>query len=364
MKKILGILLTAMMLLTSVSVLAEEEEVTPTTLPVFDGFEDNEERFFTFKNDHGISIVEAENNVVPVNGTKMLKFVDASSERRADLITGNIVLEENSKYKISFYHYAKLTGTNVGKAPYIYFDCGNAYIRNVNRNIIATATTNLEWKKYELFFVTGKDVTSCTFSFAHRTNESGTEYYDDFKIEKLNGASISFYTATVANQDTNTITRMDQYNQSRASYYDPETTYAIGTKMPAIYPVHITGIDVKSVSDAIVGGVKQDIKVATQYTPKTAGERATLLVGIYKNDANGTPILQKIKMDTWDYPTEQIAENKVENAAAHERLGVGINYITVAASEYDADCYIKAFMVNNFADLNSISDIVTLPNAQ
>lgn len=349
MKKILGILLTAMMLLTTVSVLAEEEEVTPTTLPVFDGFEDNEERLFTFRNDHGISIVEAENNVAPVNGTKMLKFVDAAAERKANLITENIVLEENSKYKISFYHYAVSTVADKtdGNAPYIYFNCGTALIRNVFRGVIKRTSDVAEWKKCELFFVTGKDVTTMTFSFAHRLQEGGTEYFDDFKLEKMDDASVCFYTGTVHSQAAS-----DLLNNN---YQKPETNYKIGETTLSVHPVAIHGTEVKSVQDAIVSGTKQDIKIATKYTPKALGERATLLVGIYKNDANGTPVLQKVKLGTWDYTT---------TTATSGVLGTGINYVTVAASEYDADCYIKAFMVNNFADLNSISDIVTLPNAQ
>jgi len=296
--------------------------------------------------------------VKPVSGTGYLKLenTEAFNNKDQKYITAfpkaMPALEAKTQYKFSFYWHGggtlqypaiKLSGPVVM----------NGYKRD---NFIFVNSIKDAWVKFEVYFVTDDTLAEEQKLGISLYTHSGTDYYDELKLEKVEGASIRFISGTPSLTKDNTLTNTVQANTTRYGNFKPKNTYSIGTEKPYIWPVASSGIEAKSCTG------NEDINIVSHYIPKAVGEKTALIAAIYK-DINGVPSLQSVKVnDTCEYPVTPIAETTAM-PEPHNRMDLGFDTLIVNAEELDAGCYIECFMWSSISGMKSLSNVATLPAA-
>lgn len=296
------------------------------------------------------STVDTSEPVKPVSGTKYIRLENVADNDKITTYSSRMPkLEAKTQYKLSFYWH----GGGTFEYPAVKLS-GPISMNNYKRfNYVFPKTGTDAWMKIEVYFVTDDTIAEeqkLTIQLYTTTKESKYEYYDDFKLEKVDGASIRFISGTPSLTTDGTLTRTVQANATRFGYYQPKNTYSIGAENPYIWPVASSGVEAKTCTG--------DINIVSHYVPKTVGEKTILIAAIYK-DINGVPSLLGMKINnTCEYPTTAIAETTA--MAAHNRMDLGFDTLTINASELEAGCYIECFMWSSTAGLIPVSGTATL----
>ncbi len=359
MKKLLSMVLAMVLLCAS---MASMGVMASGTVIMSYGFEAEEDKLLggaLFDNiNEGVatvldSTVNTSEPIKPVSGTKYLRLDNTTTTRKKLSAYDSRMpkLDAKSRYKLSFYWH----GNENFEYPAVNLS-GPIKMNNYTRtNYIFPKTAKDAWMKIEVYFVTDDTLAEEQKLGIQLYTASGTEYYDDFKLEKVDRASIRFISGTPSLTQDNTLTNTVQGNTTRYGYYQPKNTYSIGNEKPYIWPAASSGIEAKTCTG------NEDINIVSHYLPKAIGEKTILIAAIYK-DINGVPTLQGIKVnDTCEYITTSIAQTTA--LAAHNRMDLGFDTLTISASELEAGCYIECFMWSSVSGMIPLSDVATLPAA-
>lgn len=302
------------------------------------------------------STVNTSEPVKPVSGTKYVRLENVAKNNKITTYPSRMPqLEAKTQYKLSFYWHG---GGNF-EYPAVKLSGPVSMNNYIRTNYVFPKTAKDGWTKIEVYFVTDDTIAEnhkLSIQLYTTENESKYEYYDEFKLEKVDGASIRFISGTPSLTVDNTLTTTVQANAIRFGYYQPKNTYSIGTEKPYIWPVASSGIEAKSCTG------NEDISIVSHYIPKAVGEKTALIAAIYK-DINGVPSLQSVKVnDTCEYPVTPIAETTAM-PEPHNRMDLGFDTLIVNAEELDAGCYIECFMWSSISGMKSLSNVATLPAA-
>lgn len=250
----------------------------------------------------------------------------------------NNPFEAYSTYKLSF-RYRCVEAANV---PNFYLSvAGTALICNGQWYTIPASTQNV-WNYYEIYFTTGAD-NVCEIRLRY-PGVAYHVYYDDIRIEKEEGASISFYSAYSTSAFT---------NASFLSGNTPQSGYNIDGNATKIYPMALKGTEA-----ATLGGT---VKLVAQYIPTKIDETAILGAGIYELDevtgssrlvsVNTSPVSFAGTPDNPDTPT-------------YYKMTSGIVSMDVNTASYtDPKYYIKGFLWSSLGDIRPLGAFKTLGNS-
>lgn len=370
MKKLLGILLTAVMVCTSMGVLATNN-ATDDKVVVSVGFEEEMKTDENGKSTIGaFSITKSAGVIEPTTshkfsdtvtvtphagatGTHFLK-IGGTGKANTDYLrftftagAQNNPFEWGTCYKISFWY----ASTRQYGFPNLYFEGGAQEYRANNTLLYPQSKAAVNWRYYEVYFRTKDKPADGTVTpgFGIRLEHDGQakhyQYYDDFKITKADGAFIGFAKSVTS-----------QTNLQAANYKAIKTVpVTIGTETLNFCPTCVVYTPATDIS-------VKTVKVVSQYIPKTDLTKVTYLVAsIYKNDTNGMQILQGLKLLPCTYGKTKY----MTSASSLSESGFnGIKVMDLDLTAYGNDCYVKAFMIDDIASLNSASLTATLPAAQ
>ena len=360
MKKLLGILLTAVMVCTSMGVLATNN-TTENDIIFNADFEPNKEGEAVTGSGEGFittegTIVDKTTESIAVaagqEGPSGEKCVKLAKGKRL-MINKTDILSPNTMYKLAFWYYNTNAFTDANRKTW---PGGNAWIVPNVLGLGITSGANAAkmpgrasndpvWIHYEIYFMTSN--TSLIFQFTGTGGAgSAVEYFDDVTVTKASdSAQISFVKAT-------------DYTMAalNTSYFSPTTkalqlTGAIENKPTWVYS--------RVVKNMPVDSFKEATRVMAQYTPKSINEKTTLVAAVY-GKVGENPVLKKV------YLKECTFEAKPDNATTidHYVLEPTITYLDIPAEAYASGNFVRAFMINNLSDIKSISEVATLPAAQ
>lgn len=358
MKKILGILLTAVMLLTSMSVLAANEATDPNLVYAY-GWEDNETLGFYSSGGAAAGNIltvgettlgegEAAVTVKPHSGEKMQQFSGLANNNQHNMFPARATMEWGTKYKVSFWYY-----DTAGTSPRFFVTCGGAEFCNAGNWWALNHPTAHTWTYYEVYFVTADSGTGANpaISLYLRTSASEYEFYDDLRIEKAEGANISYSTSAAGVTALATV----RADGGRLQYFDPQVGYTIGGVQP-----QIPAIGVKTTPAETATGI---INVVSQYTPVALNEKTSLITAVYKNEGNDA-VLKDVLIKPCDYTATPIYDTEDPTKISYYRLETGINSQSVNMSAYGEGCYLRSFMWSSISGMVSLSNAPTLSAAQ
>lgn len=354
MKKLLGILLTTVMVCTSMGVLGagtEDKTVPVSSNVVWTYGAEEKEGLLWYPQGNGtngyIKSVPASENI-PVcpgsEGTHYLEISDNADVKGAQIFDAHDkfpIIEANTHYRLSFWFY-----TNSGApTPAMVFSYTGAKMDpyGANKNVFPLGKQN-GWKLYEIDFVTASNLESGKkIKITLRSNDSLLYLYDDFKLEKVSGADIRFV-KEMSVTDIATIRSNSTLKTRTTAAADYTADYE--GKNASVYPMCIVGDDASVFTD-----VK---KVVSTYIPKTVGESTTLCVAIYEKSGKLKDII--IKPKTYEFQKSMTNETIDYYYLADDRFTI----VDIDASLYP-NCYMKAFMWSSIADMSAISEAATLP---
>lgn len=393
MKKLLGILLTAMMLLTSMNVLAtgettEEPTVIGNSTVVWswDCESAEGEKADTFPTimygqaaGSGSSVFDGTAKVVnketdpnilkPYSGEQYLYINGGTqgsnrygyhyvfrSNRLPDLETGTL-------YRFSF-RYATTTSVPM---PTVMVNVGGNQIALEKAwkafpypgSTVASTTENVVWKYHEFYFVSPDD-------FGEQSNKLGViippavrsiDYYDDFKLEKINGkTAISFKSDLGVNTTASSLVTMT-YTGSNVK---PQTGYKVGNVNPYIYAFGNNATPVTALNKDT-----KTVYVSATHVPEQLNETIYMVVGKYQK-VNGGSILRDFVVKPLTYEAKAVMNaedpSKVDYYTYDE---TNLYKNNVAMFEFDVpeNYYLKAFTISSISGLESLATAATLPAA-
>lgn len=389
MKKLLGILLTAVMVCTSMGVLAtgETTEVGNSTTVWTWGFEQTEGDVKA-SDDAQSNLVFAPSQSSNQKGTNRVvnqatdpKVLSAHSGEQYMYLNGTsgtrywstsegktVALEEKTLYRFSFY-YAITNGT---ATPYLSLNGGGTKFIS-ERGFIgfsqgtkstagtpADTTQGIEavpgtakWNYYEVYFMTADTLDTTNYlTLSFYAQKDGHEYYDDLKLEKINGrTAISFKTGTGAKNNTDSIL-------SKNWKMIPQEGWAVSGASDSkvlLYPLCSSG------PHATV--TNSPLYVNITHAPRAIKETITVIVGWY-DMVNGQEVLKGIKMKpiTFEAKTKTDAEGKTEYYFGDNMMNT--NAVDTLYISGVKNYHIKAFAVSNLTNLEPLAPMATLPAAQ
>ncbi len=349
MKKLLAMVMAMTMLCASMGVLATGE-VTETTNPnlvFYTGFEVSD-----FTETNGITTNKGREASITTDehylGEKCAKVALATTAGDYRMILNLRPVESGETYKLSFWY--KFVGQYEEFAPTLYvgttIDNGSSYewklasIKDNGGTVVPKSTAG-QWNYYEIYVpvpVCAADVEpklTVLFRTAQSGQDTDVQYYDELRLEKVDGVSLSFAdaNATVMSDLTS-----DKFGQSSGDVFAAGTEMTVGNTERIVYPFVVK----KAASNTATGSVR----VFSHYVPQDTTETTTLIAGVYK-DVNGTPQLQNVFVKPCVY---------------NETIETGIDYLDVDMTSYEG-CYIKAFMWSSVSGLIPVSGTATLPAA-
>jgi len=368
MKKLLGILLTAVMVCTSMGVLGTGTESNVVFHVDFEDAKSFVDAGFTTANETYTSIGTYNSDVVALStacGKNYGIIGDKSTTGTKDAWTysskaAGHTYEKNSTYKISFFYLSgPWGGSNAAPLDLDVTGIRCDTIGGFHR--LPTSGAN-KWGYTEIYAVTPEGEGTVDVSIIVKTHSLAKyQYIDEFKIEKVNTASISFMGGTVSTDYAERYL-VNAADANGAKYYTSggtgnphyaERTY--GTEKIRVYARALNGTDKLNFSGKI--------NVVSNYVPKTLGEKTNLVCAIYKNDANNMPVLKNVVIKEYTYDKTTTGLSGSTNFVVIPRAGTNHD-LEIDASQYEAGCYMKAFMISNLSNLKSLSPIATLPAAQ
>ncbi len=363
MKKLLAMVMAMTMLCASMGVLAadgEETVIDPNVVWTF-GAEltdiNGAMPFYSSGNTAYATMSGADaeaSGITPVSGERVM-FIKSDD----DSVTGAQIfncfptympeLEAGTHYRLSFYHY----NTGGISTPVLLVSGGGTTIDPRGGSFAAypAGATNA-WNYYELDFVTAKSMEEGTkLNMSVRSQNGANIAYDDFKLEKVNGADIRFVSGTIAKGTVATVLSQSatkDYQTGQADYI----AKTADEKDVLVYPSSVLANDATAATGTI--------NVVSSYIPKTKDETTTLCIAVYEENGD-LPQLKDVIIENQTYTyTEVKSEDETVN---HYYLGEDrMKTVPVDMSQYEG-CYIKAFMWSSVSGLVPISGTETLPAA-
>lgn len=360
MKKLLATLLAMTMLGASMAVLAEgeAETVVDPNLVYAYGWEDDETLGFyangnavagSFTTVGATTLGEGESavTVTPHGGEKMLKLAGLDNGSQNNMFPARATMEWGTKYKVSFWYY-----DTAGTSPKFFVSCGGGDFRNNGNWWALNHPTANTWTYYEIFFVTADsgEAANPAISLYLRTATGDTEFYDDLRIEKAEGANISYSTTAPGVTSLATV----RADGSRLAYFVPQKEYTIGGEKP-----QIPAIGVKTTPAEVATGT---INVVSQYTPSTLTEKTSLITVVYTKKDNKMMIAD-VLIKPCDYTATAVYDKAEPPVFQYYQLETGINSQTVDMTKYEEGSFLKSFMWSSAAGLLPVSGTETLPAA-
>ncbi len=360
MKKLLSMVMAMVLLCASMGVLATEGETDPN-LVFYTGFEGETNSFTVIEKytiDETVKITSSSSGAARIvsitdeadkemfgNQCAEVSMNRSSGDDRMEFI--NTPLEAGKVYKFSFWF--KYTGNSEAFSPKIlgqvksgstvagWFGVWNTS----NSDIVIPKTAKDTWSYYEIYIPVQMGLNTPTLNIQFRTpftaNNADKFYYDEIRVEKVDGASLRFAEGSkFAMSNLASYATLDNANGlERAT---AATVSLDGENTATFYP-----FAVKSVAPNAATG---SVPVFSHYIPQNTAETATLIAGVYK-DVKGTPQLQNVFVKPCVY---------------NEAIEAGIDYLDVDMSSYEG-CYIKAFMLDGANMLKPMVDSEVLPAA-
>lgn len=350
MKKLLGILLTTIMLCTSMGVLGANDYVWSNSLETYEVNSGMPTAFMygSSAKNVSISVVNTKDEglaTVQGLGDKCLKIVGNTGATgtyytRNKEANGIPKLEANTTYKYSFWWYPVGTSGDVA-IQFGLYSIGGAKIRSLGQYYGVPNGKCNQWNYYEIYFHT-KDVFTEDEEYRPYVEmkpvAGRTEYYDMFAFEKVEGVSISFF------DGSNGVGKSNVSKMTATDRYVAQTNHQIENQYPSIYAVAANGVPVSE--------AKGKINIVTHYIPNKLTDKNILVAGIYQKEGDNEK-LRQVLIKTNDYKAEGDSLKYDSN----------IRDLSVDMTNYPG-CYIKAFVLSDFNAMKPISTIATLPAAQ
>lgn len=225
----------------------------------------------------------------------------------------------------------------------------------------ATSTSeNVVWQYHEFYFVSPND-------FGDQSNKLGViilpyvkavDYYDDFKLEKINGkTAISFKSDLGATTTASSLLTLSNIG----SAVKPQTGYKVGDGNPYIYAF---GNNAEPVTE--LNKDTKTVYVSATHMPEQLNETIYMVVGKYQK-VNGKPMLCDFVVEPLTYEAKKVMNaedpSKVDYYSYDE---TNLYKNNVVKLDFDApeNYYLKAFTISNLTGLESLTTAATLPNAQ
>lgn len=353
MKKLLSMALAMMLLFASVGVFAEGEATEEPVAPVNPNlilnadFEPNKEGEEVVASKEGITtsegtIVDKKTvGIAPAAGTPgpegdLCIELEPNKRLVIDRAEGSSGMDYSQTYKMSFWFYTGQTSANNGwTMPFI--DGSGIKANGQWYTTPARTSTNPEWTYYEIYFDKGDaPEDSTTPSYWHQFKGNGGKdgsyknYYDDLKIEKVDGASITF--AKTSGYATSTFD---------ANFFGKNSktirTFSDGTKDATtwVYSRVIKSVPVSAFTGAT--------RVIAQYTPKTLNEETTLIAVVYEKQGDKS-VLKNIYTQACPNKADAVMSATDETVLDHYLLQPTTTYLDIPEADYAENCYVKAFM--------------------
>lgn len=346
MKKLLSMALAMMLAFASMGVVATGEEVeTDPNLVFYTGFE--------------VEALAATGGIIANKGSECGITADehylgekcawvAMNSTAGDyrMVLNKQPVESGETYKLSFWY--KFVGQYEEFAPTLYVGTSNnngstyewklASTKNNGGTVVPKSTAG-QWNYYEVYVPVPEyaaDI-SPVMTVLFRATQSGRntdiQYYDEIRLEKVDGVSLSFAdkNATATSDLTS-----DKFGQSSGDVFAAGTEMTVGNTKRTVYPFVVK----KAASNTATGSVR----VFSHYVPQDTAETTTLIAGVYK-DVNGTPQLQNVFVKPCVY---------------NETIEACIDYLDVDMTSYEG-CYIEAFMLDGANMLKPMGDSEVLP---
>lgn len=360
MKRLVGLFVLAMLLVSPLGSLAARAEEAGTNIIVKEDFEQGKISSLgsATAGNGTISLVdknnppEGGNEINPLAGNYCVKLTGSPwSNAKLFLDWGNKngKMEWNTTYRLSFW-IVKTSGgaANSIGGPYLTLSCGGTGFSWTGVPEGA-AWLDAGWTYYEVFFTTGAPAENTednpTINLVLATYPGQSTYYDDIKLEKVDRAFLSFVEPTgIA---TSSITGTNYLSKTTI-----QKNYTIDGKTAWLYPFCQK---VKPVS--ALGG---NVRVMAQYVPETVTEKSSLMVGIYESDEDGDRLVD-VQIKEANYAGTPVYKEGSETEVDYYTMGDGVEYMDVDTSAYKTgNYYMKAFMWSSVSGLKPLGESAVL----